>query len=167
MSAARIRKFTTITEMEFFLRGGLLGSQAVVPRTGDGARTPGGGILGLVGLTLTLTTPSGTVTFVNATLGANEVRDPAALMFKDIKTQIEGAISGIEVVNIEGRIGIIEATPANGIALDSSDEPARALLGLPNKQEIATKKYNAPGGASPSFEAYNAQQSTHVLFTWE
>lgn len=169
MAAARIRKFTSIDQMEFFLRGGLLGSRSVIPKAHEvgATRSAGGGIVGLVGTTLTMTTPLLNVTFTAATLDPAETRDPNILMVKDIKAQIEAAQSALEVTTFDGRIGIIEKTPSGGLLFAAADEPARTLLGFPNNQDVQTRVYNRPGGADPTFEAYNAQENVHVLFTWE
>lgn len=169
MAAARIRKFTSIDQMEFFLRGGLLGSKSTAPSASDvgGRRSAGGGIVGLVGKVLTIGTPALAHTFTAASLSPGETRDPRVLMIKDIKLQIETAQALLEVTTFDGRIGLIEKTPSAGIIIAALNEPARDLLGLPNNQALQTRVYNKPGGAAPSFEAYNAQENMHVIFTWE
>ena len=156
--------------MEFFLRGGLLGSCSLIPRPGDGLRTPGGGLRELVGLALALTTPAATVLFVDATPDVGESRDPTALLFKDIKAQIEAEENTLEVVNIDGRIGIVEKTPTSGLVLAAAttddEKKVRTLLGLPI-HAVTTKVYNPPGGAAPRVELYSVQQSALSILTWE
>lgn len=166
---ARVHKFTSIQEMEFFLRGGLLGSASIAPQAAQvgGSRSAGGGFVGLVGLQLTIAAPALTHTFVAATLAPGETRDPNILLFKDIQAQIKAAQAALDVVNLDGRIGLVETTPTNGISLAAVDQAARKILGLPNNQAVLTRVYNKPGGAEPSFEAYNAQNNMHVIITWE
>lgn len=168
MPVLRTHKFTDINEMEFFFQGGLLGSRTIVPIAGSGAtRSPGGGIAGLVGQTLTIQAPVASVTFVAATVPPGVSRDPTMLMFSDIKAQIEAAAATIKVVQINGRIGIIEATPTNGITLNAVNETARALLGLPNNQAARTYKYSPLGIAVPALVQFNCLENTHIAITWE
>lgn len=167
---ARIEKFETIEGMQFFLRGGLFTSTTVVAANPPPQnRTVQGGVLNLVGQTITFAAPAATVTFAPATLGAGEVRDPNILLLKDIKAQVEAVSASIQVRTIDGRLGFIEATPTNGIHLAALNEPARTLLGLPNNINIQTHVYGPPGTTTPAFEwAYNVNVSgMHVVFVWE
>ena len=116
--ALRVYKFTNIGDLEWFLRGGVAGGQLkMVPDTGPGLH-------GLIGETLTFTTPAGSVTFTGT--------DPGGfLTFGQIKSQIEAAVAGITVSMVDNRIRIVETTPTNGIDIGSAGaEPARAILGF-------------------------------------
>jgi hypothetical protein len=117
--ALRVRKFRSIDEFEWFLRGGIMGS--VLSLNTDS----GPGLWGLVGLTATFTVPVGSVTFV---LGA----DPSGfLTTAEIKTQIEAAVAGIQVSFTNGRMTIVEASPTNGIDFGAAGaETARSILGF-------------------------------------
>lgn len=117
--ALRIRKFRSIDEFEWFLRGGVIG--AVLPLN----TSSGPGLFGLVGQTVTFTSPAGAVTFV---AGA----DPSGfLTILEIKTQIETAIAGIQVSFTNNRMTVVEILPANGIDIGSAAaEPARGILGF-------------------------------------
>ena len=171
MSAARVRKFTDIADAEFFLRGGYKTSRQIPTFAGETNRSFGGGLQGLVGLTLTfvLPTPAAWV-FVPATPPMGSDRDPNVLLYGDIKAQLETNITGLFVASVGGFLGFIEAIPSGGIELAALDEPARVLLGMGSTSTaIKTAVYNAPGGGAPSFEyAYNANSAgQHVIYTWE
>lgn len=165
---ARIEKFETLEKMQHFLRGGIMTSLPSSPRNGAVGRGKGGGIVGLVGTTLTIATPALSLTFVAATLGAGEVRDPNLLLIKDIKAQIEAAQPLLHVVTIDGFMGIIETTPSAGITMAAATETGRQLLGFA-ANAYQTHIYGPPGGTPPTFEwAYNVNVSgMHVVFVWE
>jgi len=154
MASLKLRKFRSAAELEFFLNGGIAGGTPVLS-----------GVTGLVGQGLIFTSPSATCTF---TAGA----DPLTLTFAEIKAQIEAQITGSRVipVGLEGRIGIIESTPTNGIALNSTGAVAKSLLGFPSAVAVAGKVYSY----NSSFTApcvvsiyFDTQSSAHILASWE
>jgi hypothetical protein len=156
MAALKLRKFSNVEEVQFFLDGGILGGGKTV-----------GGVYGLVGESITFTTPSATVTFVQGADVQNNT-----LTFAEIKAQIEAAITGSRVRSFgpDGAIGIIESTPTNGIALAATDQVAKKLLGFPQAAAVTGKVYKTPTtNTSPCLVAIysDVQSNSHVVVTWE
>lgn len=124
MSVNRLRKFRTIDEVQNFLNGGIQGS---ILKSAQGGGTPaniGAGVNGLVGTTLTFTSPAAaSVTFVRADgVGGSATPpgtnpDPYTLLFKDIKAQIEAAVAGTLVNMFDGALIVREAAPSGGVVL--------------------------------------------------
>jgi hypothetical protein len=137
--ALNVYKFGSLEEVNVFLRGGVIGGPL-----------PVGGVYGLVGTTLTFTTPADSVAFVAATPPGGNQRDPQALLFSDIKAQLEAAIPGLRVINARGSLAIIEATPTAGVVIDAASAAAKALLGFDIDAAVTGKVYTKPGGAVPS-----------------
>ena len=157
MALNRIHKFSDINEMQAFLNGGIIGKDVSK------------GVWGLVGQTITFTSPAFVVTFA-AVSPAPAERDPYRLYLLDIKAQVEAANSNILVQQFAGRILFIEKTPTNGVALAGADEPAKAALGFDGNSPTVGKLYRPAGisGGPPNYTwAYSTSESTHVLFTWE
>jgi hypothetical protein len=157
MPSNRIYKFSDINEAQAFLNGGLIGKDISK-----------GGVAGLVGKTLTFTSPAFAVTFT-AAAGPPTDRDPYTLLLKDIKAQVEAANADILVQSIAGKIVFIEKTPTNGVALSGSDEPAKSLLGFDQNSASVGKFYKPPDvSGDPNYTwAYSVNESTHVIYTWE
>lgn len=156
MPSNRIYKFSDINEAQAFLNGGIFG------------RDVSKGVVGLVGLTLTFTSPSFAVTFTAATPTPTD-RDPYTLLLKDIKAQVEAANNSILVTSIGGKLVFIEKTPTSGTALSNNNEPAKALLGFDQAAATVGKFYKPPEtSGDPNYVwAYSVNESTHVIYTWE
>jgi hypothetical protein len=150
--AFQIHKFTSLAALELFLNGAIIGA--------DVTR----GIMGLVGEKLTFTQPAGTVTFVR---GAGP--EPDVLLLKDLKAQIEGALPALLVTSLDGRLALVEKTPASGVALAAAAQAAKALLGFDAAGPAQGKVHRPLGVAGPPpfvTRAY-AAASVHVVHTWE
>lgn len=157
MPSNRIYKFSDINEAQAFLNGSLIGAEIQA------------GVVGLVGKTLTFTSPAFAVTFA-AISPAPTDRDPYVLRLKDIKAQVEAANADILVQTLGGRIVFVEKVPTNGTTLSGNDEPAKALLGFDRNNAVAAKFYRPMGisGGPPNYVwVYSVNESTHVLYTWE
>jgi hypothetical protein len=158
MPVNRIFKFQDIFEVQAFLNGAIVGGNV------------GGGVAGLVGQTLTFTSPAFAITFKPVS-PAPLTRDPYTLLFQDIKQQIEAGSTQILVQQVGGRILFIEKAPASGVALSPNNEPAKALLGFDQTGPVIGKFYKPAtvAGATPPFYewAYSVNETTHVVFTWE
>jgi hypothetical protein len=151
--ALRIHKFATIEEAQLFLRGGISGKDVTK------------GVYGLIGKTLTFTSPADNVTF---TAHADTTRDGFLLTHKDIKTQIETAIPTLKVKQVCGRIAFEEATPSAGVALEDTATEAKNILGFDNN-EASVGKVVAPtsAGPVPYFVGYESDGTFHVIITME
>lgn len=101
---------------------------------------------GLVGKTITFTSPAGSKTFTQPA-GTNL----GQLKFSDVKAQLEGAIANLKVLSIDNKLAFGHATAGSSVTLGAVDEPARVILGLPNKEAIAGRFLNAPSGTAPRF----------------
>ena len=130
-----IEKFGTINEANHKIRGGIVG--------GSGTERP---YEGLVGKTITFSTPSGTKTFTQPT-----GTQPGQMLFSHVKAQLEAAIATIEVLTVDGKIAFRHKTAGQVVALAALDEPARAIFGLANNQAISGQFLNGPGGAAPKY----------------
>jgi hypothetical protein len=167
MSINRLRKFRTIDEVQTFLNGGVWSGNRVTQVQGPPSNQAPG-ITGLVGLTLILSAPgpAGTVTFTSSS-NAN----PATLLFKDIKSQIESAIAGVLVSAYDGYLTIIESTPTNGITV-SHTGTANALLGFDTSVSAIGHVYPpAAAAATPVAPywvwAYSGNDNMHNIYTVE
>lgn len=152
--ALKVHKFRDTVEMELFLRGGIIGGLVV----------PSRGIVGLVGKTLTFTGPAGAVNFVTAS------REDDALLFKDIKAQVEAALNAanIRVVSVGGKVAFVHPTAASAIALSGNNEEAKALLGFGLDLAVSGKVYGVDPTTPPAFMyAYQTQDNSHVVVTNE
>lgn len=154
MAAFKVMKFSNVFDLETYLNGGIVGGPTL------------GGVIGLVGQTLTFTSPSFSCTFV---AGA----DPLTLNFAEIKAQIEAASALVRVFSVgeNGRLGIIEKSPSAGIALAAAAANAKLLLGFPYDKAVTGKvyAYDPSGATTPCLvTAYNdVQSNSHVAVTWE
>lgn len=157
MPILRAQKFTNLEEMNTALKGGLIGTDVSK------------GIAGLVGEQVSFTAPTAaTVTFVTATLGAGESRDTYRLMFKDIKAQIEAAVTGLTVLSIGGKIAFVEASPSGGVALAATSQVGKRLLGFDQNSAVVGTPVNADGSTVPFFvHAHMTQDNAHVVIVAE
>jgi hypothetical protein len=168
MATTRIRKFSTIDQLQVFLNGGVTSGNRcnqVGPPSNQGP-----GIWGLVGTTLTFAAPgpTGTVTFVAST-GSNP--NPQVLLFKDIKAQIEAAIPTLRVTMSDGFLVIQEVTPAEGVTVSSAGT-ANAILGFDTENNTVGKFYPFVAAAAPPAApywtwAYSTNDNVHVIYTYE
>lgn len=130
----RIEKYGTLEEANLKMRGGITGG---VPTNRP--------FENLVGETLTFVTPSGSHTF---TQPAGLL--PGQLTFADIKSQLEGAISGLEVLSLSNKLAF-SASGGVPVSLAAAAEPARPILGLPYNEAISGRVLNPPDGVAPRF----------------
>ena len=157
MAKIHVYKFREIDEVSLFLEGGVLGANIAQPREGPP------GVMGLVGLTLTMLVPAGTCTFV---AGA----DPNGLLtFGEIHTQIQAAIATLRVRQLSGRLVFVEVTPTTGASVQAG--AAASLLGFDSAANTTGKVFGSPfiaGPVVPYFmQAYSTNDNVHVIYTFE
>lgn len=146
----KVYQFDGIQETEHFLNGGILGGPI-----------PMEGVRGLVGKTITFTSPDDDCTFTD---GSGD--DPKLLQFADIKSQMETQISGLRVLLLAGmNIGFVLATPSAATALGVTAEDARALLGLARSGAISGKLV-LPSGDSGTPRLDHVGPG-NLLYVWE
>jgi hypothetical protein len=140
MAVNKIQKFRTIEEVMTFLNGGVVGG--VVNKSPGPPSNNAPGVGGLVGATLTFTSPSQvTVTFAVSS-GSNP--DPYTLLLSDIKAQIQAADPALLVTqNQDGRIVITEVTPTDGVAIAASSGGGYATV--VGTVDLRTLHYGAGG----------------------
>jgi len=149
-------KVNDINELTHFLNGGVVGV--------DISR----GVDGLVGTTLTFTTPAFACTFTPA---AVTDRDPYHLLQTDIITQINVADAGhhLRVVSFKGRIGFVERTPTTGVVIAAAASDAKRLLGFSPAEAVTgrvIKQMFSP--AAPRVETvFQVVDYTYVVLIWE
>jgi len=161
MAIIKVRKFQDIDEVEHFLNGGIFGGKDV-----------SAGVRGLVGQTLTFTSPSSfTVTFVAGTTPPT-LGDTNLLLFKDIASQVwaqsSNAVRAVQLAS--GRIAFIEASPSSGIAIAAAAELGKVLLGFSkDKAHTGTVYSFDPGsGVPPTLVSLQVSTSnSHIITTWE
>lgn len=147
--ALRFLKFNTLFEANFVIRGGLIGG--IVDR----------GVAGLIGTTLTFTTPAGAHTFVaSITPGVTA----GTLPFKEIKSQLEAAIANLVVEIVDSKIGFRHTVLGTNVALAAAASAAKSLLGF-KADAAATGKYlNGPTGPIPrAVEMSTSDQAITIL----
>jgi hypothetical protein len=149
MAALKLIKFRDIEEANHVLAGGILGGEC-----------PAAGIPELVGKTITFSAPAGTKTFTQPSDSYQGM-----LRFKDIKAQLEAAITNLQVRLIKGRLAFRHATPATAVALTAVNETGRAPLGLPNNEAVSGTAYAGPGGSSPKVDQFYVQNDTVYVLT--
>lgn len=165
MSALKVYKFNSLDELTLFFAGGVIGTDisgwASAIAKGDGPID----VPPLVGKTLVFTEPtSATCTFTQGADSAGRLK-PA-----EVKAQIESAIAGTRVRFIQGKIAIVESTPAQGVSI-SSTSTALAQLGFGTGVATVGKVYGSPYVASPAapyfVQAYITNDGAHVVYTFE
>lgn len=156
--ALRIKKFQNIAEANFVLQGGLIVGQLPATRAGRGNV----GYLGLIGESLTFTSPADDHTFTQPAGGTAGI-----LTFQDVVTQLEAGVVGLLVEKVGDRMGFRHSTPGTLITLAAADEPARAILGLANPPTSgaahASQFVNADGLTDPFFVGMSADQSAIIV----
>lgn len=132
------KKFEKLEEANFWCAGGIVGGA-----------DPGTQIRGLVGQTVTFSSPAGSCTFTEAASGN---ASPGLLRFADIKSQLEAAVASLVVVAIGKKIGFKHVTPGTACAIAAVSQGARAALGLPNNEALTGVVIAKTGGTDPSFQ---------------
>lgn len=130
-----IYKYATVSEANFKMRGGVVGGLPV--------NTP---FEGLVGLTLTFSSPAGSCTFTQPT-----GRHLGQMLFADVKAQLEAAIADLEVLTGVGNMLAFQNKTDAPVSLAALDEPARLILGLPFNEAVTGQYLNPPDGAAPRY----------------
>lgn len=155
MAANRTYKFLNLDELLTFLNGGLRGTD--INR----------GVYGLNGLSLTFTSPVA----VTMTFGPSTQSDPNQYQLKDLKAQLEGAISGLRVSSANGVLILGEVTPTSGVALSSSPEDAKRILGFDKGRASIGKVFAPPGTSPPVAPCWTWIDTTsdnqYFVMTWE
>jgi hypothetical protein len=134
MTTPKILKFNSLDEYNHVIAGGIIGGKFDKQ------------IGGLVGQTLTFTTPSGSKTFTAASAGT---ADSGFLRFGDVKTQLEAAINNLKVSLIDGNIAFKHATAGTAVVMANNTEPAKALLGFKDATTISGTAYAGASGTAP------------------
>lgn len=130
------KKFEKLEEANFWCAGGIIGGA-----------NPSGEISGLVGQTITFSSPAGSCTFTEAASGnASQGR----LRFADIKLQMEAAIANLVVLAVGKKIGFKHATPGTACTMAAVSQGGRVPLGLPNNAAVTGVVIAKTGGADPA-----------------
>lgn len=158
MAVNKVYKFQTITELQYFLNGAVVG--AIPPKNSQGPS----GWYNLVGKTLVI--GGTTVTF---TVGVGP--DPALLQLSDVKAQVEAAVATVLVTTVEQKLTILQKTPTTGVTVHSTGT-ANTLLGFDISNDSVGKVFAPPGAASPIAApswtwAYSVNENMHVVYTLE
>lgn len=149
MAALKLLKFRNIEEANAVLNGAVMGGEC-----------PAAGIPELVGKIITFSAPAGTKTFTQPSGNYQGL-----LTFKDIKTQLEGAITNLQVRLINGKLVFKHATAGTAVTLAAVNETGRAPLGLPNNEAVNGQVFAGPGGASPKVDQFYVQGDTIYVLT--
>ena len=155
MAINKVYKFKDTQAAQAFLNGALFSSPVFANKVVPIVRA-------IVGKTLKI--GATTVTFVAA--GTPPDGDPSALLFKDIK--VEAAVATVKLFMDEGRIGIIEATPATGVTVDKIGT-SNPLLGFDTSINSVSKVYT-PVSISPTPPCWvwaDALDTAPLIYTWE
>lgn len=133
------KQFATLSDANLWCTGALFG--------GADLSQP---INGLVGQTLTLSAPAGSVTFT--AVAADPTLPYGQLRFADIKLQIETAIATVKVFMNAKKCLVLQLAALTGpVALAAVSEGGRIPLGLPNNEAASGVFLTAPGGTAPAF----------------
>lgn len=160
MARIRTRKFREVEEVDIFLAGGLIAGADII-----GGVEGNYGINGLIGLTLKFKQPSvTTVTFVLSTDPNNP--NPARLTYKDIKAQVEVAVTGVSAQQLMRKLVLVEGTPANGITIDKTGT-ANRLLGFDTHTDTVGTLYGPISVTAPCLQAYTYENDCHMVMTYE
>ena len=133
------KKFEKLDEANHWCAGGIVGGADATHE-----------IAGLVGTTVTFTSPSGSCTFTEAASGN---ASPGKLRYADIKLQMETAMANLRVVTLGKKIAFKHATPGTVVSLAAVNEAGRVPLGLPNNEAITGIVIAKFGGTDPSFQS--------------
>lgn len=134
------KKFEKLDEANFWCAGGILGGA-----------DPGHEIGGLVGQTITFTSPVGSCTFTEAASGN---ASPGKLRFADIKAQMEAAIANLVVLTLGKKIGFKHVTPGTACTMGAVSQGGRVPLGFPNNEAVTGLVIAKFGGTDPSFQNF-------------
>lgn len=145
------REFQTTAEANYFVQGAIFGGA-----------DPAKSFAGLVGSTVTFTTPAAACTFTQPA-GATSIA--GLLTFADVKAQMEAAITGLKVLAFGKKIVFVQGTPAAGVALAAVAEPGRLALGLPNNEAVAGVFLAKPGGTDPALVSVS-DSNGRILVTY-
>lgn len=154
----RVRKFSTIDELELFLQGAVTSTKKLPDR-----------YTAVVGKTLIFTKPTSvTATFTTV----NNQVDPSSLSFQEVKSQLETQVTGLTVRQRGGQLVLIQTTPVVGGGVTITGGTGRAELGLGENSTEAGKVYDAQNGATAPtvpfvVQAYMSSDNSHVLITQE
>jgi len=133
MAALYTRKFGKLEDMQLFLQGGIRGGKKVVQLDGK--------VFGLHGKTLVFNTPTGTVTFADAT--------NAGLTYKQIVDEIAADVTTVVGrFDGDGRLTILDADLSGPIDLDVTGTANKAL-GFSTVNDTVGTLYAAPDGSAP------------------
>lgn len=157
MASNRVYKFKDIQDTQAFLNGALFGGPVL-------SNLPVPMVRNIIGKTFKI--GATTVTFVAAPTPPDG--DPYALLFADIKAQVEAAVATVKLFVSEGRIGIIEVTPLNGVTVDKIGT-ANTAMGFDTAVNSVSKVYKpAPLDPTPPCWVWiETLDTTHIVYTWE
>lgn len=148
MAALKFRKYRNIETANLLLNGALEGG-AVGP-----------GVDNIVGKTITFTAPAGTKTFTQGT------QYQGRLTFAEIKSQLEGAIANLRVLQLDGKI-VFRHASGTAVTLAAVNESGRVPLGLPNNEALAGVVYAPSSGVAPRVMQFQPQGDTIYVLTEE
>jgi hypothetical protein len=130
--ALKTYKFNSLDEMNRFLAGTLVGKP--LPSV----------VYGLVGTKVKFVQPDAVeYTFVEGD------RADGGLTFAEIKSQLEGAVSGLLVTQVDRGIAFTSVTAAGVELAEPGDPKGHALLGFSDEGGSKTLVYGAPGTPAP------------------
>ena len=155
MAVNKVYKFKDIDEAELFLNGAIFG--------GDLRK----GVQNLVGKKIKFTLP----TAVEYTFVAGPGPDPYTLSLASIKSQLEAGVTGLRVRSFDGRLVLMEVTPAGGVILiAATSNDARAALGF-DPAATTTSKVYTPAIVTPTAPCWTAiaadDKNMHIIYVWE
>ena len=137
----KVLKFSSLAEANFMMNGGIVGTHLPPPF-----------IPGVVGNTLTFTTPSGNKTFTQV------AAEPAGMIsFGSFKSQLEAAVTNLQVRLVDGKVAFSHATPGSAVVISNANEPIKSVLGFDNATSISGQFLNGPGGAAPKAHDMNVE----------
>lgn len=143
--ALRIERLSGTDEFNILVNGGLVGQE--LP---SGGRVPG-----LVGLAITFTTPAGSHTFVAGTQVGH-------LSLQEIKTQLEAAVTNLQVRILGKKIAFMHATAGQAVVLAATSQDAKVILGFAKAQATTGRVLNPPGGSAPRIISSHPQPDGHI-----
>lgn len=148
-------KFGTYVEANYWCKGAVFGGI----NTSQGAAIVGQ-IAGLVGQTITFTSPVGSCTFTQPT------GTPSGLMqISDVKAQLEAAIPAIKMDIIGAKLAFYKADGSAACSLGAVNEGGRVPLGLANNEAFAGVLLNPPGGAKPTMVGFVTEsQAAYITY---
>lgn len=128
-----IEQYSTLKEANLKIQGGIAcGVTTNVP------------FEGLVGLTITFTSPAAACTFTQPS-----GTQPGQLTFADLKSQLETQVPNLEVLSFDNFLCFRHKLAGSAVTLAAAVEPARSILGLGNNEAIAGRCLNGPNSTTP------------------